>query len=382
MKSRNVLKMWFGGMALMPVMAFAQGGHVGGGDTCRDEIGKHRETIYQWIQSGDASDLDFSQSKTSVRDFSEYQKRMLNTLASGKVVVTCYLDPARIQDPAAQKIANEQGVSYRAITLTNPTTGQVEPTACINYEDQTGVSHIDCNYDSIVNQKALEDPNYQLTHHEYASIAGVELRKTDSEPDFTISRQLSQYEKWVKVKRLGRKKVLDNSGISKAIACELDSPYVEKWSLKRPLYGRIVIYPSGKILVRKSVGPISFTGEMYGREGKGLRWTGMYRFVAPFSKKSINLEKFSERIQFNEWDRFENFSITQRMAGLNRTISLLMPPIETSTRKVDDSRYENKLGVLNERILSSKKNKHMLTEYNYTCRWREFFEKEDDLQNF
>ncbi len=192
------------GLSFLPALALAQG-HVGGGNLCQSEIDRHRETLYQWILSGDAASLDFSGSKTEVKDFAEYRKRMLDTLAPGKVVVNCYLDPARIQDPAAQAIAAKQDVTYRAITVVNPTTGTAEPKDCINYEDAQGISHIDCNYDSIVNLKALSDPNYQLTHHEYASIAGVELRKTDSQPDMTFSSQLSQYEQWVKVKKLGKK---------------------------------------------------------------------------------------------------------------------------------------------------------------------------------
>ncbi len=219
------------GMTHSPFVQAQSDGVGGGGDTCRDEISKHREMLYQWIQSGDASDLDFNQCKTDVRNFAEYQKRMLGVLQSGKVVVTCYLDPARIQDPTAQKIASEQGVSYRAITLLNPKTGNAEPTACINYEDQAGVSHIDCNYDSIVNQKALEDPNYQLTHHEYASIAGVELRKVDSEPDFTISRQLSQYEGWVKVKKLGKKKSISSSIITTNVSVTKESTVGRYWEI-------------------------------------------------------------------------------------------------------------------------------------------------------
>jgi hypothetical protein len=66
-----------------------------------------------------------------------------------------------------------------------------------------------------VNQKPLEDPNYQLTHHEYASIAGVELRKTDSEPDLTLSRQISEYERWKKFKYLGQSKNLFNPPVLK-----------------------------------------------------------------------------------------------------------------------------------------------------------------------
>jgi hypothetical protein len=125
-------------MAFLPTVAIAQAGHVGGGDSCRNEINRHRETLYAWILSGDASGLDFSQSKTAVRDFEEYQKRMLNTLSSGKVVVTCYLDPARIQDPAAQKIARTEGISYRAITITHQPQGRLNPLHALTMKIQQG----------------------------------------------------------------------------------------------------------------------------------------------------------------------------------------------------------------------------------------------------
>ena len=117
-------------------------------------------------------------------------------------MVTCYLDPARIHDPAAQEIVRKEGVSYKAVTIGNPP----EPTTCINYEDSHGVSHIDCNYDLVMASGSTGNPDYVTVHHEFASIAGVEARTNSFDSDFSISNQLSQFEHTEEVKFLGPKR--------------------------------------------------------------------------------------------------------------------------------------------------------------------------------
>jgi hypothetical protein len=185
--------------------AVAEGGHVGGGDTCKNEINRHRTTIRNWILKDEAKNLDFSVARIPGWTYDgpapakSYKRAMLAALEEGKVIITCYLDPETIQDQAAREIAKKEGVGYRAITVGNA------PSTCINYEDDQGKSHIDCSYERIVAQLASGDPNYVLTHHEFASIAGVEDR-TSSPSDFSISNQLSQFERWTRVKLLGTKR--------------------------------------------------------------------------------------------------------------------------------------------------------------------------------
>ena len=43
--------------------ASAGGGSTGGGDQCKNEIDKDRLAILNWIESGDAKDLDFSKAR-------------------------------------------------------------------------------------------------------------------------------------------------------------------------------------------------------------------------------------------------------------------------------------------------------------------------------
>jgi hypothetical protein len=187
-------------LSFFPLQSFAQHGGVGGGDQCKNEIDKHRLQILGWIERDEAADLDFTLAKIPGQTYATYKAKMLPVLAEGKVIVTCYLDPARIADPVAQAIAAKDGVSYRAITVGNP----AEPSSCINYEDANGVSHIDCNYDSIMNENSLGNPDYINTHHEYAAIAGVETRDY-SPSDMSLSKQLSQFEHKVTTTLLGPK---------------------------------------------------------------------------------------------------------------------------------------------------------------------------------
>ena len=184
-----------------PSASFSEGGHVGGGDLCKNEIDKHRLAILGWIQRDEAKDLDFSKAKVAGLIYDKYRNPMLDVLQEGRVIVTCYLDPSRISDPQAKNITEKEGVSYRGISIGNPP----NPTTCINYEDVAGKSHIDCNYDAILAQVANGSPNYVLTHHEFASIAGVELRTDGYQSDFSVSNLLSEFERWQITRTLGPK---------------------------------------------------------------------------------------------------------------------------------------------------------------------------------
>ncbi len=193
-------------LTITPTLALAQGGGVtGGGDPCKNLIDQQREAIRGWILRDEASTIDFSKAKIKGLGYFEeenktsYKTKMLEVLEPGRVIVTCYLDPARQGNSQAESVVSKTGVAYRAITIGSPATN----TACINYEDESGHSHIDCNYDSILNEDARGALDFKLTHHEFASIAGIEERTGTSISDFSISNQLSNYEHWVKIKVLG-----------------------------------------------------------------------------------------------------------------------------------------------------------------------------------
>ncbi len=201
-------------LSLYSMTCQAQSGATGGGDQCKNEINQHRLEIKAWIERDEAREIDFSVAK--IKDISydftpgkiAYRKAMLEALAEGRVAINCYLDPSRIQDPKAQQIARTQGVSYREVKVRG------ENTTCINYEDANGKSHIDCNYDLVMNENSLGNPNYINTHHEFASIAGIELR-TSAPSDMSVSTQLSRFEHKVSVKKLGPKQAMPESQAAK-----------------------------------------------------------------------------------------------------------------------------------------------------------------------
>src|SRR5689334_12265136 len=104
-----------------PALAGDGGSDRGGGDQCKNEINKNRIAIQGWIERDEAKNLDFQIANIPGWTYDEptpaksYKKSMLSVLDEGKVVVTCFLDPARIHDPEARKIAKKEGVSYKAI---------------------------------------------------------------------------------------------------------------------------------------------------------------------------------------------------------------------------------------------------------------------------
>lgn len=210
MKTQTIIVLIAG---LLPQLALAQATGVGGGDLCKNEIDKHRTEILKWIESDQANELDFSKAQIQGWNYSgtsgarSYKQEMIKVLQPGKVVVTCYLDPR-----SKSEVSN---IERRSIQIANTTT------SCINYEDQLGISHIDCDYDKIMNEKAIGNPNYVLTHHEFASIAGVEQRTNSSTSDFSISNQLSEFEQWVHIKVLGKKKQVTSAIPSSGPGCTL-----------------------------------------------------------------------------------------------------------------------------------------------------------------
>jgi hypothetical protein len=206
MKIKNLVSLCF---LLAPALSFADGhSGVGGGELCRKEIMHHRMQIENWIKSGDSKDINFEGALQTELNYQKYKKQMLSVLSEGKVIVTCY---SNISD------LNAIAKKYDAIPETVKLGG-----GCINYEDEKGVSNIGCDSRSIMDEKSRQllqpystDENYQLVHHEYASIAKVEKRLGANQSDFSISKQLAEFQTFEVVAFLGSKKVSSDSSSGK-----------------------------------------------------------------------------------------------------------------------------------------------------------------------
>jgi hypothetical protein len=171
-------------------------GHVGGGDLCRDEIEQHRIRVDQWIRSDLARGLDFSIALIPGLNYEKYKENMLFFLQPGKVIVTCYSDLNKLNE-----IAAIHSISPETVNLGS---------GCINYEDEHNVSHIGCDFQSIMLEKArvqsqpyTPDENYKLIHHEFASIAGMEQRMGTSQSDWSLSNQIAEFQTFRVVPELG-----------------------------------------------------------------------------------------------------------------------------------------------------------------------------------
>lgn len=187
---------------------YAQQSGAGGGQNCRNEIDKHRIQIQEWIVRNDAKSLNFSIARIKGIVYENapmgglnYKSRMLEVLEEGKVIVNCY---SRMED--LNQIAKKYSTHSEKVNIGS---------GCINYEDEDKRSHIDCDENSILDEKkriqqGLPDDNFELTHHEFASIAGLEERMGLSTSDFTISDQLSQFKHREMREVLGPKKSLEN----------------------------------------------------------------------------------------------------------------------------------------------------------------------------
>jgi len=176
------------------VQAQGGGGHVGGGELCRDEIDKHRKAIIEWINQGFAKKIDFTRARKPGLTYELYESKMLDALKEGRVTVTCYDDTKKLAELAAKYGASKDKITIGA--------------GCINYENKRGKSNIACDSDSILREKerrGATDDNYILTHHEFASIVGIEERLGVGESDFSISEQLSEFQHRETILLLGPK---------------------------------------------------------------------------------------------------------------------------------------------------------------------------------
>ncbi len=181
--------------------SFAQS-HVGGGDSCRDEIDRIRQNIKGWIERDEAKDLKLEAGWTynTPGAIHNYKEAMLEVLQDRKVTVTCYLDPALIHDPESRALAEKESLTFKSITIHGT------PTDCTNDITPSGEMVIECNYSRVLDPTVAGDRNFRRTHHEFASLAGVELKDGSTFSDYFVSDQVAQYAKPETVWMLGPKK--------------------------------------------------------------------------------------------------------------------------------------------------------------------------------
>lgn len=140
----------------------------GGDNVCEKRIEDIRENISAWINSGRSSKLDFSgvvDGKTHV----QYAKAMQRSLEVKTVITN-----GEINIVAKSPVS----CTDKAVIVKN------EEKICGN--DVNG--SIVCNFKRFNSIAPIRQ--YELIHHEYAGVAGIETNKGD-ESDFTLSKQVS-----------------------------------------------------------------------------------------------------------------------------------------------------------------------------------------------
>ena len=159
---------------VVPSFSFAQGSGHTGGDACELAIDDVRRDMINWIGEGGSKALDLSSINLT---HEEYARRMLSVLRDDTVVIEC---PDELPNPIR--------------------VNQVRKT-CDNWLDSKSVQHIRCDW-SLFNQ-ASTSIQYQLVHHEFASMTGIGIEKhSGAKSDYTISNQVIQSRKPVMIYRL------------------------------------------------------------------------------------------------------------------------------------------------------------------------------------
>lgn len=160
-------------LTLVALPAFAKEGTNtgGGGDASEVRINDIRADILKWIGEGGAQALKFPQGIT----FESYHIGMEKVLAPHAVVVSFVTTAQEVLAPQLSKKVMVNG----------------QPKTCrgfISEEDQ--LPHILCNTERFA--EVPEAQQYQLVHHEYAGLAGIEQNRGASS-DYEISSQITDY---------------------------------------------------------------------------------------------------------------------------------------------------------------------------------------------
>jgi hypothetical protein len=139
-----------------------------GGDFCEQSIGVIRDDLMKWIKGGVPKEIEFEKEW----DEQNYSDAMTTILKKGKVVISC--------------IHETKKNSYIPIRV-----GGVQKT-CMNYRDQKGIAHIDCDFEAFLSKSVTQSQRYKLIHHEFASLQGIELSKGPIS-NYFVSDQISEF---------------------------------------------------------------------------------------------------------------------------------------------------------------------------------------------
>jgi hypothetical protein len=128
-----------------------------GGDICEDRIKIIRDDIASWIKQGGPDGLTLPEGVS----VSQYDTEMLAAISTAKI--SC-IDAE--------------------VTVDN-----TEKT-CKNLRDSNGTPKVICNEKRFL--ETDDSDQYVLVHHEYASLAGIEI-SNGADSNYTISNQISEY---------------------------------------------------------------------------------------------------------------------------------------------------------------------------------------------
>lgn len=218
-------------LTLSPFLAAAKGGAgPGGGDPCEDRIQVIRDDIKKWINDGGANSLNLPDDIT----IDAYKKLMLENIKAAKL--RC-VKPGDKGHPVA---VNEVPKVCRFDTNIGKTQAEL----------------ITCDYDIFLNQTD-ESLQYNLIHHEYAGLAGVE-KTAQKASNYKVSNQVSAFLETRLMKSLSIKPKRPNLGPleAKVGKCEiLDKLTGEVANL--PLAGMMSSSdPFDSIVLRKRAGSL------------------------------------------------------------------------------------------------------------------------------
>jgi len=159
-------------LALSSRAAHAGGTSGGGGDAATEmRIDEIRSDILKWISEGGAQGLKLPLSEA----YEKYVSKMTNALLPHNVVVSAVTTQQESTTPDAEQKVSVDGQAKTCRGF-------------VSVRDQQ--RHILCNVERFANTS--EAGQYQLIHHEYAGLVGVE-QNLGASSDYAISSQITAY---------------------------------------------------------------------------------------------------------------------------------------------------------------------------------------------
>lgn len=172
-------------LTAIPNLSRAESGDKtgGGGEPKEIDVDAIRGDIEAWITAGGARDLKLPQGVSNA----EYERSMISVLIPHSVVIG-FVDEDSATDPELSVTVDGQEKTCRGF---------------ISKRD--ALAHMLCHRGRY--KDASESERYQLIHHEYAGLAGVE-KNIGASSDYSVSTQITAYLVPVTVLRLAVKGVV------------------------------------------------------------------------------------------------------------------------------------------------------------------------------